>query len=105
MAELNATPPNLPASPTEYESRYFNQLNNVLRLYFNQLSNPGDMGGATLNLNLDTLPTDVDLPNLRLGDVFRDTTTGTTAKKSFGWALTGKMSKRCTPASTKRFSK
>jgi hypothetical protein len=79
MAELNATPPSLPVAPAEYESRYFSQLNNILRLYFNQLSNPGDMGGTTLNLNLDTLPTDADIATLRVGDVFRDTTTGTTA--------------------------
>jgi hypothetical protein len=76
MAELNATPPSLPLAPKEYESRYFSQLNNVLRLYFNQLSNPGDMGGSTLNLNLETLPTEADLPNLRLGDVYRDTKDG-----------------------------
>jgi len=79
MAELSATPPSLPVAPTEYESRYFSQLNNILRLYFNQLSNPGDMGGATLNLNLDTLPTEADLPNLRLGDVYRDTQDGVQA--------------------------
>ena len=79
MAELNATPPSLPLAPAEYESRYFSQLNNVLRLYFNQLSNPGDMGGATLNLNLETLPTEADLPNLRLGDVYRDTQDGVQA--------------------------
>ena len=76
MAELNAVPPSLPLAPTEYESRYFSQLNNVLRLYFNQLANPGDMGGSTLNLNLATLPTEADLPNLRLGDVYRDTKDG-----------------------------
>jgi hypothetical protein len=79
MAELNATPPSLPLAPKEYESRYFSQLNNVLRLYFNQLSNPGDMGGTTLNLNLATLPTEADLPNLRLGDVYRDTQDGVQA--------------------------
>ena len=76
MAELNATPPNLPLAPNEYERRYQDQINNILRLYFNQLSNPGDMGGATLNLNLDTLPTEADLPSLRLGDVYRDTQDG-----------------------------
>ena len=76
MAELNAVPHSQTLAPKEYESRYFSQLNNVLRLYFNQLNNPGDMGGATLNLNLDTLPTDADLPNLRLGDVYRDTQDG-----------------------------
>ena len=79
MAELNATPPSLPLPPPEYEVRYFVQLSNVLRLYFNQLSNPGDMGGSTLNLNLATLPTEADLPNLRLGDVYRDTQDGVQA--------------------------
>ena len=76
MAELNATSPSLPLPPDEYNRRYFDQLTNVLRLYFNQLSNPGDMGGATLNLNLNTLPTDADFANLRLGDVYRDTQDG-----------------------------
>ena len=76
MAELNATPPSLSLPPDEYDRRYFDQLTNILRLYFNQLNNPGDMGGATLNLNLDTLPTEADLPNLRLGDVYRDTQDG-----------------------------
>ena len=76
MAELNAIPPSLPLAPTEYERRYQDQLNNILRLYFNQLNNPGDMGGATLNLNLDTLPTDADFASLRLGDVYRDTQDG-----------------------------
>jgi hypothetical protein len=79
MAELNVSPPSLPLAPQEYERRYQDQLNNVLRLFFNQLSNPGNIGGATLNLNLDTLPTDADLPNLRLGDVYRDTQDGVQA--------------------------
>ena len=79
MAELNATPPNLPLAPDEYDRRYQDQLNNILRLFFNQLNNPGDIGGATLNLNLNTLPTDADLPNLRLGDVYRDTQDGVQA--------------------------
>jgi len=47
-----------------------------IRLYFNQLDNPGDMAGSALNLNLDTLPTDADLATLRLGDVYRDTQDG-----------------------------
>jgi len=79
MAELNVTPPSLPLAPNEYERRYQDQLNNILRLFFNQMSNPGDMGGTTLNLNLATLPTDADLPNLRLGDVYRDTQDGVQA--------------------------
>lgn len=80
MAELNATPPSLPLAPEEYERRYQDQLNNILRLYFNQLNNPGDVGAATLNLNLNTLPTDADEANLRIGDVFRDTSTGSTSQ-------------------------
>lgn len=32
-------PPNLLLAPTQYESRYQEQLNNALRLYFNQISN------------------------------------------------------------------
>jgi hypothetical protein len=79
MAELNVTPPSLPLAPDEYERRYQDQLNNVLRLFFSQISNPGDMGGATLNLNLNTLPTEADLPSLRLGDVYRDTQDGVQA--------------------------
>ncbi len=79
MAELNATPPSLPLAPDEYDRRYQDQLNNILRLFFNQLNNPGDVGAATLNLNLNTLPTDADLPNLRLGDVYRDTQDGVQA--------------------------
>ena len=79
MAELNATPPNLTMAPEHYERRYQDQLNNVLRLFFNQLSSPGNVGASTLNFNLNTLPTDADIANLRLGDVFRDTTTGATA--------------------------
>lgn len=77
MAELNATQPSLPLAPEEYSSQYQSQFNNVLRLFFNQLTNPGDMGGATLNLNIATLPTSADFASLRSGDVYRDTSGGT----------------------------
>lgn len=77
MAQLNFVPPNLPLAPEQYQRYYQDQLNSILRLFFNQLSNPGDMGGTSLNLNLETLPTDADYVNLRLGDVYRDTQGGT----------------------------
>jgi hypothetical protein len=77
MAELNVAVPNLPLAPAEYDSRYFSQLNNILRLYFNLLNNPGDIGGATLNLNINTLPTSADFDALRSGDVYRDISGGT----------------------------
>ena len=76
MAELNVRPPNLPLASDEYDRQYQDQLNNILRLFFAQLSNPGNMGGATLNLNLNTLPTEADFASLRLGDVYRDTQDG-----------------------------
>ena len=47
------TPPSLPLATAEYERRYIDQLNNVLRLYFNQLNNfeqqfVADTGGGLL---------------------------------------------------------
>ena len=46
--------PNLPYAPGQYESRYHEQLNNVLRLYFNQLSAAlqqlsGSQGGSNIS--------------------------------------------------------
>jgi len=39
MRLKNTVAPNLPLGPREYEQLYTDQLNNVLRLYFNQLDN------------------------------------------------------------------
>ena len=49
----NPAVPNLPLAPVGYERQYQDQLNNVLRLYFNQLNNlnavlTGSTGGAFL---------------------------------------------------------
>ena len=68
--------PRLTSPPVEYNQQYMEALLSSIRLYFNQLDNPGDIAGAALNLNLDTLPTDADLATLRLGDVYRDTQDG-----------------------------
>ena len=68
--------PRLTSPPVEYNQQYMEALLSSIRLYFNQLDNPGDMAGAALNLNLDTLPTEADLATLRLGDVYRDTQDG-----------------------------
>jgi hypothetical protein len=54
-------------------------LSNVLRLFFNNVNTVQNLNLASLNLNLDTLPTDADLANLRLGDVYRDTQDGVQA--------------------------
>lgn len=51
---INPAPPNLPLGPDAYERRYQDQFANVLRLYFNQLSNSlatlfSTNGGSTLS--------------------------------------------------------
>jgi hypothetical protein len=53
------------------------KLNNALRLFFNQISTPGPLAGASINLNVNTLPTQANLATLRTGDVYRDTATNT----------------------------
>jgi hypothetical protein len=68
--------PRLPTAPIEYDAQFMAALLNALRLYFNQLDNPGAMQGSSLNLDLNTLPTEADLATLRLGDVYRDTQDG-----------------------------
>jgi hypothetical protein len=35
---VGVVPPNLPIAPTAYNGQHFDVLNNVLRLYFNQVS-------------------------------------------------------------------
>lgn len=35
----NIVAPNLPVAPVDYQQRYQDQLNNVMRLYFNQVDN------------------------------------------------------------------
>jgi hypothetical protein len=80
MSQTNVTAPNLPLAPLEYDRQYMDKLINVLRLYFNQLDTPGPLAGASINLNLNTLPTQADLANLRVGDVYRDTTAANALK-------------------------
>ena len=91
MAQKNVVAPRLPSPPQEYDPAYMNQLLSLLRLYFNQLDNAGPMAGSTQTNGTDvvsglsffptsgtapSLPTDADFANLRIGDVYRDTTTG-----------------------------
>jgi len=76
MSQTNVTPPNLPLAPDQYDRQYMDKLNNVFRLFFNQISSPGPLAGASINLNVNTLPTEADFANLRLGDVYRDTQDG-----------------------------
>jgi len=87
--------PNLPIAPVEYSQQYQDQLNNVLRLYFAQLDNPGPSAMSTQRntvngdvkiipaLNFSqanatgvrvlSLPTEADLANITVGSVYVDT--------------------------------
>ena len=72
--DLNRIPaPNLPLAPKEYSSRYIEQLNNVLRLYFNQLDN------FTRELNTSTTTAGLRVPYGAFSDFTSQTTTANTA--------------------------
>ena len=75
----NRSSPNIPQAPKEYDQSYMNSLSNVIRLFFNNINTVQQLNLASLNLDLRTLPTDADLPNLRIGDVYRDTQDGVQA--------------------------
>lgn len=80
MAMLqNRAAPNIPQAPPQYDVAYMNSLSNVIRLFFNTINTVQQLNLASLNLDLKSLPTDADLPNLRIGDVYRDTQDGVQA--------------------------
>lgn len=81
MASTNtATPPNLPLAPVEYNREFQDDFARILRLFFVDLTKVGPSNIATLNININTLPTQADLANLRSGDVYRDTGAGNVLK-------------------------
>jgi len=75
----NRSSPNIPQAPAQYDQAYMNAFSNVIRLFFNNINTVQQLNLASLNLDLRTLPTDADLPNLRIGDVYRDTQDGVQA--------------------------
>lgn len=82
--------PNLPIAPVDYRQQYVDQLNNALRLYFNQIDNGlsslfSDTGGAGLSLphiaasdNADQLATASNTPTEIKWD---------TLESGLGWTL------------------
>ena len=65
MRLRNTTAPNLPLAPREYEQFYIDQLNNILRLYFNQIDNfttaiANEKLGYTVPVEVASLPSAVD---------------------------------------------
>ena len=77
---LNTPSPNLPLAPIEYSQQYQDQLNNVLRLYFNLVTAPQNFAVLGLNIDVERMPTQADLATLRSGDVYRDTSAGNVLK-------------------------
>ena len=100
MSQKNIRAPLLPVAPVEYNAQFMNQLLGVLRLYFNQLDNAGPMSAATQRVNGQlvaalsfvqpdpanpntfslSLPSQADLSNLRVGDVYYDSSAGNVLK-------------------------
>lgn len=97
--------PALPNAPVEYDQHYIDQVLNILRLYFQQLDTAGPSAASTqrsfvaaLNktivisaMNFSTvdqvsktrivsLPTQADLADMRVGDLYYDTTAGNVIK-------------------------
>lgn len=72
--------PRLPDPPFVYDGQYFSQLNQILTIFLQQLTEVQALQGATLNLDLRTLPTQAQLATLRSGDVYVDTAAGNVLK-------------------------
>lgn len=66
-------PPRLPDAPDQYDPAYMSRMLNIFYLYFQNLNAVQQLNVATLNINTSTLPTDADLADLRVGDIYRDT--------------------------------
>jgi hypothetical protein len=96
MAQKNVVAPRLPNAPAEYDPGFIDQLTKLLRLYFNQLDNNGPITISTQrngtvvvaaisappigNTVVPSLPTEADLANLRVGDVYYDTSASNVLK-------------------------
>ena len=90
--------PNLQVAPDAYDRAYQDQLNNVLRLYFAQLDNPGpsvmssQFNGANVisalnfsranstGIQVLSLPTQANVSSLRIGDIYVDTSNANVLK-------------------------
>lgn len=73
MPMFNNPPPALPVAPPIYDPVYINHVNNILRMFFNNINAVQGLNMAAINLDLSSLPTDADFNILRVGDVYRDT--------------------------------
>jgi hypothetical protein len=70
---FQASPPRLPVAPNEYNPAFMSQMLNILNLYFQQLNAVQPISVAQLNIDVERFPTEADIADLRVGDVYRDT--------------------------------
>ena len=80
MSMFQASPPRLPIAPEEYTPVYISQMLNILNLYFQQLNAVQPISVSQLNIDVERLPTQTDVANLRAGDVYRDSSAGNVLK-------------------------
>ena len=96
MAQKNVVAPRLPNATDQYDPVMLNQLLSILRLYFNQLDNAGPIAAtsqfsganviaglsfpATGSTATPSLPTQANISNLRIGDIYYDTTANNVLK-------------------------
>jgi hypothetical protein len=96
MGQKNVVAPRIPAVPGEYDAAAFNGIFRVISLYFNQLDNAGPISISTQRngtavvaalsapptggTSVPSLPTQADLANLRVGDIYYDTSAGNVLK-------------------------
>jgi hypothetical protein len=76
----NSVPPRLPSAPEQYSESYMSAFINILYLYFQNINAVQPINITSLNINVDRLPTQSDLANLRAGDVYRDSSAGNVLK-------------------------
>lgn len=78
------TAPALPLAPQAYSREYADQLVRVLNLYFKQLDSSSGIVVDNVSISVRegsvTIPTQADLANLRVGDVYMDTTASNVLK-------------------------
>jgi hypothetical protein len=74
------TPPRPTAAPQEYTTAFMDQMQNIFNLFFKQINAVQQLNVASLNIDINTLPTQADLANLRVGDVYRDTSASNVLK-------------------------
>lgn len=75
-----STPPRLPTAPEEYSEPFMSAFSRVLYLYFQQINAVQPINITSLNINVERLPTQAVLSDLRVGDVYRDTSAGNVLK-------------------------